>query len=171
MVKRTILGVLAVVLFTAVFSFLFDFNSFSRQFKPDKSIKILNFTAEKQLDTVINKGMQILGIKNITVVITELSPEEMEEEVLMGYIDDYQTYFLVKLRPGLSEDYYLTILSHELWHLSQLHSGRLKKLYYGFLYDGVVYTWNSYYYERLFELDAFEQEESLKLQIISNPLP
>lgn len=164
--KTTVLAISAIFLGILAVSFSIDLPA-KKEVNLDPSVRIINFTAEKELTTMVNKGIQILKIKDITVVITELSPEEMSEETLMGYIDDQQTYFLVKLRPGLSQEYYLEIIAHEITHLKDLHSGRLKQLYYGFLYDDVVYTWNSAYYDRLFELEAFEQESTIKMQIMA----
>lgn len=166
--KQTILGVLAVVLSTSAFS-IFAAKKFKNKIEIGKTVRILNLTEEKSLNSVLQKGIQILGIKNVLVVVVNLTPEEMEEETLMGFIHDQETYYLVKLRPGLSENYYLDILSHELIHLYDMHSGRLKLLYYGFLYDNVVYTFNTFYWERPFEKRAFDYEEILKLLIISNP--
>lgn len=167
--KRVILGALAVVLFTSAFSIFCPKFSAKKEYKQDPTVRILNLTQEKSLDTVLQKGIEILGIKNILVVVVNLSLEETEEESLMGFIQDQETYYLVKIRPGLSEDYYLEILAHELIHLAQLHEKELKLLYYGFWYKGKVYTWNYFYWERSWEQEAFEYEEILKLLIISNP--
>lgn len=173
--KKVILATTVVVLSIAVFS-VFATRSLSlsgaKKFenKQDETVRILNFTEEKQLNEIISKGLKILKIKDISVVIINLSKEEMEdEETLMGYIHDQETYYLVKLRPGLSQDYYLEIICHELQHLQDMYSGRLKLLYYGFLYDDVVYTWNTWYLDRPFEQRAFENEAYLKLQIINYP--
>jgi|SRR6478736_643510 len=177
--KRVILGALAVVLFTSAFSILarteylgFATKEFKNKVVLDKSIKVLNFTAEKHLDTIVSIGVSELEIKNITVVITSLNEEELEEEALMGYIENQETYYLIKLRPGLSRDYYLDICAHELIHLYQMENGYLKRLYYGFWYLGKVYTPYDFYWEREFEIEAFENELFLKLAIldkISNP--
>lgn len=169
--KRTILATTVVVLSIAVFS-CFAGKRIKNKLTLYPTIKVLNFTAEKYLDTIISIGVSELEIKNITVVIVSLNEEELQEETLMGYIEDQETYYLIKLRPGLSKEYYLEICAHELWHLFDMYNGDLKQLYYGLWYKGKVYTPYDFYWEREFEIFAFKNELFLKLAIlnkISNP--
>ena len=164
--KRTILGTIAVVLFTSAISFFGAKLKDKRTVKLDPTIKILNLTDEIGLDTITSIGVTELGLKDLKIVIVNLSADEVyEDETLLGYIEDRETYYLIKLKSNLYKDYYLTILSHELQHLKDLNSGRLKQLYYGFWFDGVVYTWNYSYWDRKFEQRAFEVEFELEMKI------
>nr|DAI89632.1 MAG TPA: hypothetical protein [Caudoviricetes sp.] len=172
--KRTILGTIAVVLFTSAISCFAPKVKDKRVVKLDPSIKTVNLSGEIGLDTITSIGVSQLGLKDLKIVIVSLTEKEVKEnETLLGYIEDYQTYYLIKLKSGLYKDYYLTILSHELQHLKDLNSGRLKQLYYGFWFDGVVYTWNYSYWDRKFEQRAFEGKFELEMKIrykMMNPL-
>ena len=173
--KNTILGTIAVVLFTSAISCFAPKVKDKRQPKLDPSIKTVNLSGEIGLDTITSIGVTNLGLKDLKIIIVSLSLEELENnETLMGYIDQADGYYLIKLRNGLTKDYYLTILSHELFHLNDMERGDLKLIYYGFLYKGLVYTFNTPYYDRKFEENAFNGEFELKYKILNkmtNPLP
>jgi len=173
--KNTILGTITVVLFTSAISCFAPKVKDKRQPKLDPSIKTVNLSGEIGLDTITSIGVSQLGLKDLKIVIVNLTEKEVEEdETLLGYIEDYQTYYLIKLKPGLYKDYYLTILAHELKHLSQIYSGRLKMLPFCIQFEGLWYTFNYPYWEREWEIEAFRSEFELEMKIrhkMMNPLP
>lgn len=167
--KRTIFLTAVVFSAIAVFSFYFapTLNiADKKELKLDKTVKIINLSGEIGLDTITSIGLTNLGLKDIKIVIVNLTQEELENnETLMGYIDQVDNYYLIKIRNGLYRDYYITILAHELRHLYDMEKGDLKLLYYGFLYKDLVYTFNTPYYDRKFEEDAFNGEFELGMKI------
>jgi len=171
--KTTIFLTTVVVSSIAVFSFYFAPNSADKKLKTvklDQSIKVLNFTSEKDVNTIVNVTAQILELKNILIVCTYLPPEESH---LLGYISPEDGYYLIKIQPGLSEDMVLEVYVHELYHALQYESGRLTKLTYGFKYNEYTYVWNTDYWDRIFETEAFENEMRLKIEVshkMNNPL-
>jgi len=164
--RNTILATLAVILGVTAFSCFAPKVKDKRQPKLDPSIKIVNLSGEIGLDTITSIGLSELGLKDLKIIIVSLSLEELENnETLMGYIDQADGYYLIKLRSDLYRDYYITILAHELIHLYDMEKGDLKLLYYGFLYKGLVYTFNTPYYDRKFEETAFDGEFELGIKI------
>lgn len=153
---------LILVLLAGIFCFILPDKKVKQKINLNSSIKVINLTADKQLDTVINITSQILKIKNVLIIVAPLLPEEIETEYL-GYIDRREGYYLIRIRPNLNEGLLEEIVFHEMWHCYQHESGRLKKLYYGFQFEGLTYTFNCFYFLRKFEIEAYENESKLKL--------
>jgi len=173
--KNTILGTITVILGVAVFSLYFaPKKNLKRTVYLDKTVKILNYTNYSGLDTIINITAQILKIKNVKIVSVPLYVED--EEIYFAYIQEKEGYYLIRVNSKLSEDLLIESICHELTHLAQEQSGQLKRLYYGFWYNGVVYPFYWPYFDREFELRAFEMEFYLKYAVkdllyTTSPLP
>lgn len=171
--KRTIFLTTVVVSSIAVFS-CFAPNSakdIKNKVYLDPSIKVLNFTADKNLEQIVNTTAQVLKLKNITVVCVTIDNED--ERFLLGYIVPEDSYYLIKLQPGLYDDLLLECVVHELYHAMQYESGDLTRLDYGFKYKNLTYCFNTFYWDRPFEVSAFENELRLKVEVthkINNPL-
>lgn len=164
--KRTILGTIAVILGVAVFSVYFaPKKDLKRTIYLDKTVKILNFTEERDLDTITSVTATALKIHNVKIVLVSLSQEEIDETDYLGYIQKWEDFYIIKIRPGLSKDLILEVISHEMIHCAENERGRLKTLYYGIEYDGLVYTPRYPYYLRPFELKAYKLEWPLKMYI------
>lgn len=161
---------LILVLLAGIFCFISPDKKLKKEIILDSSIKVINLTADKGLDTVVNITSQILKIKNVLIILTPLFPEEIDTEYL-GYIDKRDDYYLIRIRPNLNEDLLLEVLCHELQHCQQYESGRLRKLSYGFQFEELTYTFNCFYFLRKFEIEAYENEAKLKLLYKSKALP
>jgi len=136
----------------------------------DPSIKVLNFTANKNLEQVVNTTAQVLKLKNITVVCVPIVDEE--ERFLLGYIVPEDGFYLIKIQPGLYDDLLLEVCVHEFWHLKDYESGDLERLEYGFKYKEFTYSFNTFYWDRPFELSAYQNELRLKIEVshkMNNP--
>lgn len=167
--KRTILSVTVVVVSIAVFSFYFarpeDLGFAGKTIKQqkitlDKSIKVLNFTNNTKSDTTINIICQILKVKNVTIIVVPIVNEE--EKQMLGYIQKRGDIYLMRIQDNLTDDLLLETFAHELVHLYQFESGDLERLSYGIRYKEFTYSWESKYWDRKFEKEAFENEFRLK---------
>lgn len=164
--KRTIFLTTVVVSSIAVFSVYFaPKKDLKRTINLDHSITVINLTEEKDLDTITSVTATALKIHNITLVLVSLTQKEIDETDYLGYIQKCGGYYLIRLRPGLSKDLIIETISHEMIHCYHNEKGRLKTLYYGIEYDGLVYTPNFYYWDRKYEIIAFKLEWPLKMYI------
>lgn len=164
MIKRTILAITVVVLSIAVFSVFAAKKFENKEYKQDETVRILNFTAYKNLDTIINASCQILKIKNVNIVIIPITDQE-EKEIYFAYVQKRGGYYLIKVHPDLNEDLLIETIVHECVHIFQTESGALERLYYGIRYYDKVYLWNTPYYDRIFEEEAYQAEFYLKMEI------
>lgn len=173
--KNTILATTAVILIISAFSCFAPETKLRQTVKPDKTVKILNLSGEIGLDTITSIGVTELGLEDLKIIIVTLTQKEIEEdETLLGYISQEDSYYLIRLKPGLYKDYYLEIISHELTHLNQYYTGRLKVLSYGIQYDNLTYSFEYPYWDRQWEIIAFQNEDFLKIAIqhkMNNPVP
>ena len=173
--KRKILGTIAVILVVAAFSCFAPKVKDKSQPKLDTSIKTVNLSGEIGLDTITSIGLSELGLKDLKIVIVSLTEKEVEEdETLLGYIDQANGYYLIRLKSGLYRDYYVTILAHELQHLLQLHQKRLKIHPSYIEFNRLWYTFSYPYWDRPWEIECFDKEFELKYKILhkmTNPLP
>jgi len=126
---------------------------------------IENATQKKYLDTIVYSGLKILDIKNITVIILpignapilDLNPEIELKAHIVYYLDKYYIFI-----DDINREQALKVLSHELIHLNQYYKGYLR------VNNGVIewhkksYDGNNILYEdRLWEIDAFDKQDSL----------
>lgn len=175
--RETVLAVLAVVLFTSAFSIFAAKKFKNKDYNPDPtirstSIKILNFTGYENLNAITSASCQVLHLKNIQIVLIPIVDEE-EQMTYYGYVQKMDGYYLIKIHPNVTEDLLIEIIAHECYHVKDYESGILEKLDYGVRYYDKVYPWSSYYFDREYELRAFEHELDLKLQVLhkmNNPL-
>lgn len=162
---NTILGTTVVVLIIATFSIFFaPQKRIKNRIEFDQTVKTINLTKDTSLDTIINLTAQILRVKNVTVVCVPIDDLE-EAETYFAYIQGLEGYYLIKVHPNLSEDLLVESIVHECVHLSQSESGRLKRLEYGFWFEGKVYGFNTPYYLRPYEQEAYNLEFYLKYAV------
>jgi len=158
--KNTILGTVAVVLITSAISFFAPDKKLKQKITLDKSIKVLNFTNNTKSDTTINIICQILKVKNVTIIVVPIVNED--EKQMLGYIQRRGDIYLMRIQDNLTDDLLLEVYVHELWHLMDYESGKLKKVSYGYQYGKFTYSYETPYFSRPFELIAFENEFRLK---------
>lgn len=161
MIKNTILVTTVVVLSIAVFSVLF---APKKEFKKDNTVRILNFTGYKNLDTIVNASCQVLRLKNIQIVLIHIVDEE-EMYTYYAYVQKRGSYYLIKVHPNITEDLLIESCVHEGYHIRDNELGILQRLNYGMRYYDKVYPWSSSYFDRIYEQKAFEHELDLKLKV------
>lgn len=170
LMKNTILGTTVVILLTAVFSVSFaptdsPEKRIKNRVKLDQTVKILNYTNYTDLDTIINITAQILKIRNVKIVCVPLSEEE--QEIYFAYIQEKDGYYLIRVNSKLSEDLLIETIAHESIHLVDYELDILEALNYGFRYYDKIYTFNTRYFDRPFEIKAIENEFRIKYEIKS----
>jgi hypothetical protein len=162
--KNTILKTLTAVLVLAVFSVYFaPEKKIEKKISLDPTIKIINFTPYKNLDSIVNITAQILQIKKALIVCVAMSEEEAIN--YFAYVEDKDGYYLININPKLTDDLLIESIVHEMVHVQQSYSGRLKTLSYGFWFEGLTYTFKYPYFSRPFEEEAYRLEFSLKYAV------
>lgn len=131
--------------------------------------EILNTTQWDYLDTVVNVGMQGLGVHGVPIAIQPMSDrvsngfEESEGLELEAYIAEWQDGYTLCVNGDLGHDHAIDVISHELIHLSQYVNKELV------LKSGTAVSWmgEDYdlslipYNDRPWEHDAFANQHAL----------
>lgn len=140
------------------------------QINIDTSNIVFNFTKNRYIDTIIFVGLKELNINGINVLVQTLSTGTKEKTKEFGelkaHIHELEGEYYIFI-DDLSRDETLTVLSHELIHLSQYYTNDL------ILIDSEKFIWkkdtfnlsNLDYNERPFEIDAFKKQYELKKKI------
>lgn len=140
-----------------------------KEIELDKSITVVNDTQRPYLDTLVIAGLTELKIKDITVYVEPLTEYSDDENlILKAYIlshpEDNNQYMIRIIDDGRDLD--LQYMSHELIHLDQLYSGRLKDEGEYIIWKGdTIYDMGDYH-DREWEIEAWacgsELEEKLR---------
>jgi len=128
---------------------------------------VINGVLPTFYDTILSVGLDLAGIKGVTVTIEEL-PEEAKKS-FNGELNAHVRYldgsFYLFIDP-LNKKKAITVISHEIVHMRQYLDGTFK-------YDDGRITWNGRAYlleditydDRPWETEAFKLEGQLASQI------
>jgi hypothetical protein len=136
---------------------------------------IVNKTDQKYLDTALMVALNQATISGITVVIEELTPEvrdrftQFGEVHLSAAVAGNGTQFMLFV-DRFSHKGALIPISHEVIHIMQYHSGRLRTIpEYGVVWENDTISFdvlmNTGYRDRPWEMEAFNGENGLKERI------
>ncbi len=136
----------------------------------DTTNLIVNNMDEKYIDTIINVGLNKLGISGVIVLVNPLPPEVKakfsSELELKAHIREHQGFYYIWI-DKLSKDETIDVLSHELIHLLQYHTKRLVVNGNTPIWEGNVYELNNVpYHSRPWESEAFDNSNDLKYKIL-----
>lgn len=164
--------ILAIIIVLGLVSFLV-FNTSDNNDTEFKTVElkeenlIVNSDLPSFYDTILNVGLEVAGIKGVSVNVERLSDEAKRN--FSGELNAHVRYlnggFYLFIDP-LNKKQALTIISHEIVHMKQYLDGR-------FVYDDGSILWNGDTYlldeinydNRPWESEAFEQESQLASQI------
>lgn len=130
--------------------------------------EIENNTAITFIDTIASVGLDELGLKGIKLLIyplTETAKDNFNGE-LKAHIRYFEgTYYL--FIDEMSREKSITVVSHELIHITQYHTGVLDYLGAGsVLWQGDLYSVEQLEYEgRPWEMDAYAREGELSTKV------
>lgn len=136
----------------------------------DKSNLVFNQTEHLFYDTIILTGLEILGIQDVGVTVQPITENAKKDFASQGgelsaHIREYLgSYYLFIDETSKIET--IDIISHELIHLKQYESGRLKYSNDTLTWDGKSYTRTEIPYgQRPWEIDAEKKEIELSEKI------
>lgn len=135
---------------------------------------VMNKTTQVYLPTIIYAGLHELNIDSTYIMVFPMS-EKMktnglgdETYELLGTLIGNKTQNVLYVNKMNRSDC-ITVISHELIHLSQFHSGRLVKkdgintvLWEGKIFDVTLVP----YMDRPWEIEAFKRDKDLEKKII-----
>jgi hypothetical protein len=169
--KNTILVVLAIILLLGIILLVTKKEITFRTYTSLNSNSIQNFVESKTyLDTIVMVGLDKLGIGGYSVQIrpqqgtAKIDDEFTAEAFILG--NQYNSVIYTK--ESLNRYSAIKILAHELIHLEQYRSGKIKKLGNGSI------EWNGEliedittipYNEREWEKEAFDRGSDLEKEI------
>lgn len=114
-------------------------------------------------------GFDKLGINNYSTIIREQIPKEIDDEfTTQAYIIGNQSNSIIFIKESFTRNEAIRILSHELIHLEQYRSGKIKRVgKRGVEWDGkLIEDINTIpYKDREWEKEAFSKGRELEKQI------
>jgi hypothetical protein len=132
-----------------------------------KENHITNLTNIVYLDTIVSVGLSKLKQSNIFVVILPLTKRQIDQfadsgELKAQIVGNDGNYIIFV--SDLTRNESITAISHELIHLNQYQSGRLKIDSTGVIWEGNLID-NLLYEERPWEIEAFSEQKNLSNKI------
>ena len=173
--KKIIIIVISVLLLGLLFFLLNKQNKeqYFNSIELTENNGIVNFSKHNYVDTVVSIGLDVLNIKNNYITIRDV-PEQIVENFkkqndmdlgasIIGANDQYIIYI-----NELSRITSTKIISHELIHLEQYDSGRLRVISSGVvLWEGKeMNVLDIPYNERPWEKESFRRQDDLEKKIL-----
>jgi predicted metallopeptidase len=173
--KKIIIIVLSVLLLGLILLLLLKTNK-ERYFESvelSENNTIINFSKHQYIDTVVSVGLDILNIKDNYVTVRDI-PEQIVESFkkqndldlgasVIGANDQYIIYTNEMSRTTSTK-----IISHELIHLEQYDSGRLRVIGNGVvIWEGKeINVLDIPYNDRPWEVEAFKRQDDLEKKLL-----
>lgn len=167
--KRIILIASAILIF--VISLFIIFNNekdvpFSKKIFNDNNI-VVNQSEMVYADTIVLAGLHGLNIKYVRVLISDLDIKMIDNMEYQAYIFPVaNNTYVIRIKNLLREDA-IEVLSHELIHLKQIHDQILindgNMIYWGIIRYDIEHL--PEYFDRPWEIDAFNRQQGLKQKI------
>lgn len=170
-----IMAVVLLILLILIFWDSYNSNIPYNTVSIDSDNNIVNKTEQRYLDTALLVALNEAQISGVTVVIEELTSTIREQFRQFGdihlsaaVVGNGKQFILFVDR--FSHKGALTPISHEVIHIMQYHSGRLKSVPdYGVVWEKDTISYDvlraTDYRERPWEMEAFEGEDGLKEKI------
>jgi uncharacterized protein YjaZ len=167
------------IVIAIVLALIILFLSIPREEKPfnqvDLSIKtntVLNSTGISYYDTILHVGLSEAGLENLILSVYPLSENAIQNfreqgGDLAAHVREQDGYYYLFISPT-SKSESITIIAHEIIHVLQYESDRLKFSDGLVTWEGETYLLNELKYDfRPWEAEAFNQERKLANQISS----
>lgn len=136
-----------------------------------ENVNIFNTTNVNYLDTIVYSGLKELNIKDVVIVIKELSENDKkllgEDIDLKAHIKGENNTYIIFIDNKLNRYDYIRIMSHELIHLKQYYHKELVLINNEPFWYNVKIFIEDYSYENLpWEKDAFNNQNELKNKMV-----
>lgn len=165
--KKAILIFLIFLLAILALVFLLPKKKFKEVVEYERNNIIVNQTEHMYYEDILHVGLNELGITNEIILIrTSQSKDGLDEYDLKGSIITNGQQYLVQIY-DIPQSESIQVLAHELIHLDQYRSGRLKIVNDSIFYEDNVYMKGQLppYRNRPWEREAFGRQRDLELAI------
>lgn len=173
---KKIITIILIILFLGLIIFYLNRNNKSEYFKSidlTDNNGIVNVTKQNFMDTVVSVGLDILKVKNNYITIRDM-PDDIKNN-----FNNQNNMDLTASIIGANDQYIIFInnvdrvtaiksLAHELIHLQQYNSGKLRVIGSGVvIWDGKeINVLDIPYNDRPWEMEAFQGQNDLERKII-----
>jgi predicted metallopeptidase len=173
--KKTIIVVLSILLLGLIIFYLIKSNKekYFESIELTENNTVTNFSKHQYVDTVVSIGLDVLNIKDNYVTIRDV-PERIVESFknqndmdlgasIIGTNDQYIIYI-----NNMSRTTSTKIISHELIHLEQYDSNRLRVIGNGVvIWEGKeINVLDIPYNDRPWEKEAFKRQDDLEKKLL-----
>lgn len=178
--KKTIAIIIAIIV--AIICTIIFLNSKHKQETYFSKVKfndnnyVVNHTNMKFADTIVLAGLHALNIKNVDVLILPMDISRTNDVHFEAYIihlkrdpslnidPSKENKYLIRIK-NFSRMQSIEILSHELIHLKQMNTLKLGDNGKFIIWNNKVYENIPDYFDRPWEIEAFNQQDDLKNKI------
>ena len=115
--------------------------------------------------------VEILGIKDVELTVTSndnqiklFDTKDFELQAMLLGNPNLKKYTLL-IRSNVSSSSTLSIICHEMWHLSQMHKGQLQIIGRDFRWKGKSYPGSTPYFERPWEKEALKEQSEIENKV------
>lgn len=166
---------ISIILTLSLFSFKIGnikekYNEYENNTINDNNIVINNKLKKTYLDSVVNIGLHELEIKNITVIIRDLTDDIKStlpsDITYFALVKKYDNNYVIWI-DDMNRTNSIKILSHELIHIQQYNNKRLIINNSNIYWEQKEYLNINYvnYYNRPWENEAFKKQSDLSTRI------
>lgn len=139
------------------------------EFEFEENNLVSNQSSMEYIDTVVHAGLKVIGIDSIVVIIKDLDPNfkpsTMEGYELKAHIMTDGNQYVIWMK-NLTKYEAINVLSHELIHLKQYYTGKLKIEGKDVLWNGELYKDGTFVYEDSpWEKEAFGGQNEMDRNI------
>lgn len=140
----------------------------------EKTSDIYNITHKNSyIDTILYIGLNHLKIRDVVIVVKPLTDDiklRFSQDIeLKAYVRNSGKQYQLYIDGDLNRSESIEILSHELIHIKQYNDGRLivgeQDIYWGNEIIKIEDLYKIPYFNRLWEIEAFSEQEELTEKI------
>lgn len=161
---KWLLGIFLIILL-GIALYLSSRERYFNSYEFSKENFVTNRASKNYLDTIVQVGLDEMGIANHTVLIMNQSKQKDlgDGYQTQAYIINDENQSLILVDKNISRNSAIEILAHELIHLKQYHEKRLVILdSVNVEFEGEIYNINEIPYDRrLWETEAFSMGDIL----------
>jgi predicted metallopeptidase len=135
---------------------------------PTNNLVINHLDHLRYYDTILTVGMDLVGIDNVTVVITSMneSAKKQFEGELKAHIRFINGIYYLFIGEYTRREA-VKIISHEIVHIQQYKSRELIYENGELMWHNQLYSVEEEYKDRPWEIDAFNKQDAIKALILN----
>lgn len=135
--------------------------------KLDPSIKTLNLTDKKYIDTVLVTGLTEVGLKDLNFVITFLPKQGFTDVNYRAALTNSGNQYTLSVAQDFNKNEAVKVIAHEIVHVNQYNEKEMQVFGEDIYWHGKkVDAFKIPYEQREWEIEAFANERSVRSKIL-----